>query len=186
MVANITVNFIFMKKYFLVLGIFILLISMKPEESKTDQIINDIDWFIDTVKAHSYGGDQFIVYVLYIYKNDSVENDYCCVMSYIVNSNSYNKTVRPYYYIEKGNDVIVVALGDGLKKEHLSGLNLIDLKLEKKIKIAQKLFPASVGESVGTFYKMKCCYSADKHYRKFYNDRNYTPSGASLFQNSRD
>lgn len=170
----------------LVLGIFILLISMKPEKSKSDKIINDIDWFIDTVKAHSYGSDQFIVYVLYIYKNDSIENDYCCVMSYIVNSNSFNKIVRPYYYIEKGNDVIVVALGDGLKKEHLTGLNLIYLNLEKKIKIAQKLFPASVAETVGTYYGMKCCYGVDKHYRKFYDDRDYMPLGVSIFQNNGD
>jgi len=153
------------------------------EISINHNIKDEVVWFIDTVKAEGNSfSNQFNVYVLYIYRNDSSQKGYCCGMSYIDNSYSYSRIKKPNFYFEIGEDVVLVNIDRSVEIIEIMELNLKKINRYKKISIVQKLFPEALGGSTGTYPGMECCFDKNGSIRFYKNNINFIPCLAAPLQ----
>lgn len=135
---------------YLFVYIFVLLINPKITFSQTDKDSSrtlhfQISNFISTVKSQGNEfSNQFKVYVLYVYKNDSLDKGFNATISYIMNSYDY-KDIQPKYFVETDNDIIIIKTDDLFKINNLKELNVQKITRYNEPKLVQKLFPGELG-----------------------------------------
>ncbi|MCC7333045.1 MAG: hypothetical protein IT232_10615 [Flavobacteriales bacterium] len=149
----------------------------------TPSALKEIKWFIDKQDSIDdfYGStsNQFIVYVISVYKNDSNQKGYCFTLGYIMNSYEYN-TVQKDFYFNIGEEIILVGLSEEVNKEDLLHFDLQELDKTSRIKIAQKLYPQAIGGFTYQASGMIYCKDGEKIESTYYENADQIPFNKSI------
>jgi hypothetical protein len=168
-------------------AIFLLLSLNSVAQSITDssvyRSIEEVKSFIKKVnddhKQYNSTHNEFIEYVLYVYKSDD-QKGICYTLGYIMNSDDY-RYILPKYFFKVDNEIVLVRLSKNIAIDSLKGIKLEKLDRYNQIKIVQKLYPSSLGGFTYQPPGMTFCISEGNVERKYYQNADEIPLEKSIY-----
>ena len=128
-------------KNFLIAVMFLMSVNGFTQIDTSMNLIGEVSSYINLEKSKGKERhNQCRVYILDVYKEDSLQRGYATSLGYIMNSSEY-KYVKTKYYFKIGEDVVLVQLDKYTNEEYLKGVDLQKVTIVNEYKLVQKLFP---------------------------------------------
>lgn len=149
-------------------------------------IVKEVQWFIEKVNTHhdlhESTNNQYIVYILYTYKDEKTRAGLCFTLGYIMNSND-SRNILPTHYFQIGDEYILVRFGKGIDASYLKCVDLIKFNTynDDAVKIIQKLYPSAIGGFTYHPPGMTFCRDGEKSNRTYYENADEIPMEKSIW-----
>lgn len=112
-----------------------------------DSSMNDL--LIEYIQKDKEEGNEFVnqytVYLLYVYKIDTSNQEFCFTIGLLLNASDYKRYhYNVNHYRKIGDDYVLLKLGDEVKEadDFANEIGFVPLLQETRIKVVQKLFPS--------------------------------------------
>ena len=140
-----------------------------------------IRWFLDTI--HSEGEiTKYFIFVLNCYKFDTVKNNYCYSISYIMNRHEYN-LVNVRYYLKVDTNYIIARFCEDFDTRtfKINPIVVIDSNIEGIV--TKKLYPSGyISGITGTSEAIMYCKENHNFTLVYYDNSDKLPSEAAIIQ----
>jgi hypothetical protein len=158
-----------MKKIIILMLIIFNVYNCKAQDSTLNQIRNELNHFIDTVKPLSIKNGKYNVYII-----KSVNN--CLSICFIDSETSLDHiSTKKYYFLNKNEIVMLIVDDDENIKKYSSYFDVKMISDDSMNIIRSKLFPKSKGAISGISKGLLICFVQGKMKRVFYENSEQMP-----------